>query len=33
MRNAPEARSFVELAEREDLVWAPARRDGVFGDY
>ena len=33
MRNTPEAREFVELAEREGVGAAVARRDGPFGDY
>ncbi len=33
MRNTPDARSFIELAEREGVGAAVARRDGVFGDY
>jgi enoyl-CoA hydratase len=33
MRNTPEARDFIELAEREGVGGAVARRDGAFGDY
>jgi len=33
MRNTPEARGFIELAEREGVGAAVARRDGPFGDY
>jgi enoyl-CoA hydratase len=33
MRNTPEAREFVELAEREGVSAVVARRDGPFGDY
>jgi enoyl-CoA hydratase len=33
MRNTPEAGSFIELAEREGVGGAVARRDGPFGDY
>ena len=33
MRNTPEAHEFIELAEREGVGGAVARRDGVFGDY
>jgi enoyl-CoA hydratase len=33
MRNTPEARQFIELAEREGVGAAVARRDGPFGDY
>jgi enoyl-CoA hydratase len=33
MRNTPEAKSFIELAEREGVGAAVARRDGLFGDY
>jgi enoyl-CoA hydratase len=33
MRNTPQARQFVELAEREGVASAVARRDGPFGDY
>jgi enoyl-CoA hydratase len=33
MRNTPEARQFIELAEREGVPAAVARRDGPFGDY
>ncbi len=33
MRNTPEARSFIELAEREGVSGAVAQRDGAFGDY
>jgi enoyl-CoA hydratase len=33
MRNTPEARSFIELAEQEGVGAAIARRDGPFGDY
>jgi len=33
MRNTPEAREFIELAESEGVGAAVARRDGPFGDY
>ena len=33
MRNTPEAHKFIELAEREGVGGAVARRDGPFGDY
>jgi enoyl-CoA hydratase/carnithine racemase len=33
MRNTPEARRFIELAEREGVGAAVAQRDGPFGDY
>jgi enoyl-CoA hydratase len=33
MRNTPEAAEFIELAEREGVGAAVARRDGPFGDY
>jgi enoyl-CoA hydratase len=33
MRNTPEARRFVELAERDGVRAAVAERDGPFGDY
>jgi enoyl-CoA hydratase len=33
MRNTPEAKSFIELAEHEGVGGAVARRDGLFGDY
>jgi len=33
MRNTPEARGFIELAESEGVNAAVARRDGPFGDY
>ena len=33
MRNTPDARGFIELAEREGVGGAVARRDGPFGDY
>ena len=33
MRNTPEAHGFIELAEREGVGAAVARRDGRFGDY
>jgi enoyl-CoA hydratase len=33
MRNTPDAREFIELAEREGVGAAIARRDGPFGDY
>jgi enoyl-CoA hydratase len=33
MRNTPEAKQFIELAEREGVHGAVARRDGPFGDY
>ena len=33
MRNTPEATRFIELAEREGVGAAVARRDGPFGDY
>jgi enoyl-CoA hydratase len=33
MRNTPDAARFIELAEREGVHEAVARRDGPFGDY
>jgi enoyl-CoA hydratase/carnithine racemase len=33
MRNTPDAREFIELAEREGVGAAVAQRDGAFGDY
>jgi enoyl-CoA hydratase len=33
MRNTPEAHEFIELARREGVGGAVARRDGPFGDY
>jgi enoyl-CoA hydratase len=33
MRNTPEAREFIALAEREGVASAIARRDGPFADY
>jgi enoyl-CoA hydratase len=33
MRNTPDARRFIELAEREGVGSAVAQRDGAFGDY
>jgi enoyl-CoA hydratase len=33
MRNTPDARGFIELAERDGVGAAVARRDGPFGDY
>ncbi len=33
MRNTPDAHEFIELAEREGVSAAVARRDGPFGDY
>jgi enoyl-CoA hydratase len=33
MRNTPDARRFVDLAEREGVGAAVARRDGPYGDY
>lgn len=33
MRNTPDARRFVELAERDGVAAATAERDGPFGDY
>jgi enoyl-CoA hydratase len=33
MRNTPEAYGFIELAERDGVSEAVARRDGPFGDY
>jgi enoyl-CoA hydratase len=33
MRNTPDAAEFIELAEREGVGAAIARRDGPFGDY
>jgi enoyl-CoA hydratase len=33
MRNTPQAREFIELAEREGVASAIARRDGPFADY
>jgi enoyl-CoA hydratase len=33
MRNTPDARAFVELAERDGVAAVLERRDGPFGDY
>jgi enoyl-CoA hydratase len=33
MRNTPDAKRFIELAEREGVSAAVARRDGPFADY
>jgi enoyl-CoA hydratase len=33
MRNTPAAKEFIELAERDGVHGAVARRDGPFGDY
>jgi enoyl-CoA hydratase len=33
MRNTPDARRFIELAEQEGVGAAVARRDGPFSDY
>ena len=33
MRNTPDAHRFIELAEREGVSGAVARRDGAFADY
>jgi enoyl-CoA hydratase len=33
MRNTPDARRFIELAEREGVPAAVAERDSLFGDY
>ncbi|HMH48287.1 MAG TPA: crotonase/enoyl-CoA hydratase family protein [Solirubrobacteraceae bacterium] len=33
MRNTPEAKEFIELAEREGVSGAVVQRDGPFGDY
>jgi enoyl-CoA hydratase len=33
MRNTPEAREFIELAERDGVSGAVVQRDGPFGDY
>jgi enoyl-CoA hydratase len=33
MRNTPDAKGFIELAERDGVGAAVARRDGPFGDY
>jgi enoyl-CoA hydratase len=33
MRNTPDAAEFIELAERDGVHGAVARRDGAFGDY
>ncbi|HEX6461257.1 MAG TPA: crotonase/enoyl-CoA hydratase family protein, partial [Thermoleophilaceae bacterium] len=33
MRNTPDAKRFIELAEREGVPGAVAERDGAFGDY
>jgi enoyl-CoA hydratase len=33
MRNTPDAKSFIELAQAEGVRAAVARRDGPFGDY
>ncbi len=33
MRNTPDAKEFIELADRDGVGGAVARRDGPFGDY
>jgi enoyl-CoA hydratase len=33
MRNTPDAKGFIELAERDGVGAAVAQRDGAFGDY
>jgi enoyl-CoA hydratase len=33
MRNTPEAKQFIDLAEREGVSGAVVQRDGPFGDY
>ena len=33
MRNTPDARAFIERAERDGVGAAVAERDGPFGDY
>ena len=33
MRNTPQAREFIELAEREGVARAARERDAPFGDY
>jgi enoyl-CoA hydratase len=33
MRNTPDAKQFIELAERDGVHGVVARRDGPFGDY
>ncbi len=33
MRNTPDARRFIEMAERQGVPAVVAARDGVFGDY
>jgi len=33
MRNTPDARRFIDVAEREGVAGAIALRDGAFGDY
>jgi enoyl-CoA hydratase len=33
MRNTPDARRFIELAEREGVGAVVAERDGPWGDY
>src|SRR5208283_3717157 len=33
MRNTPDARTFIDLAERDGVSGAVALRDGAFGDY
>lgn len=33
MRNTPEAREFIEIAEKAGVPAAVAQRDGMFGDY
>ena len=33
MRNAPDAKRFVEIAERDGVAAVIAERDGAFGDY
>ena len=33
MRNTPDAKSFIELAEQQGVSAAVGERDGPFGDY
>ncbi|MGR8950710.1 MAG: crotonase/enoyl-CoA hydratase family protein, partial [Gammaproteobacteria bacterium] len=33
MRNTPEAKAFIEFAEKAGVPAAVAQRDGLFGDY
>jgi enoyl-CoA hydratase len=33
MRNTPEARAFIERAERDGVRAVAGERDGPFGDY